>query len=74
MILLYNFVFVLLSFVLFSLGGWSLIAPFGPALPLNSGYYLLTPRGRPTSPMPRNFRNWLIEEGNRARIVTTETA
>ena len=50
----------------------SLIAPFGPALPLNSGYYLLTPRGRPTSPMLRNFRNWLIEEGNQARIVTAE--
>jgi LysR family transcriptional regulator, glycine cleavage system transcriptional activator len=50
----------------------SLIAPFGPAVPLNSGYYLLTPRGRPTSPMLRNFRNWLIEEGNRARIITAE--
>jgi LysR family glycine cleavage system transcriptional activator len=50
----------------------SLIAPFGPTVPLNSGYYLLTPRGRPTSPMLRNFRNWLIEEGNQARIVTAE--
>jgi len=36
MILLYNFVFVLLSFVLFSLGGWSLIAPFGRQLPFPS--------------------------------------
>jgi LysR family glycine cleavage system transcriptional activator len=51
----------------------SLIAPFGPAVPLNSGYYLLTPRGRPTSRMLRNFRDWLLEEGNRARNATTES-
>jgi LysR family transcriptional regulator, glycine cleavage system transcriptional activator len=40
----------------------SLVAPFGPALALDDGYYLLVPRGRQRPPMLRHFRDWLLEE------------
>lgn len=40
----------------------SMIAPFGPALPLDDGYYLLIPRGRKRSPALGHFRDWLLEE------------
>lgn len=40
----------------------SLVAPFGPALALDDGYYLLIPRGRQWPPILRHFRDWLLEE------------
>ena len=40
----------------------SLVAPFAHTLPLDLGYYLLTPRGRSLSPAMRHFRDWLREE------------
>jgi LysR family transcriptional regulator, glycine cleavage system transcriptional activator len=40
----------------------SLIAPFGPPLALDDGYYLLIPRGRQRPPALRRFRDWLLEE------------
>ena len=40
----------------------SLIAPFGPALALDDGYYLLIPRGRQRPLILQRFRDWLLEE------------
>jgi LysR family glycine cleavage system transcriptional activator len=40
----------------------SLVAPFGPPLALDDGYYLLIPRGRQRPPALQHFRNWLLEE------------
>ena len=40
----------------------SLVAPFGPPLALDDGYYLLVPRGRKRPPALRHFRDWLLEE------------
>jgi LysR family glycine cleavage system transcriptional activator len=40
----------------------SLVAPFGPPLALDDGYYLLIPRGRQRPPALRRFRDWLLEE------------
>jgi LysR family glycine cleavage system transcriptional activator len=40
----------------------SLVAPFGPPLALDDGYYLLIPRGRQQPPALRRFRDWLLEE------------
>ncbi len=45
----------------------SLVAPFGPGLRLDSGYYLVRPEGRPMSPALRHFRAWLLEEATAAR-------
>ena len=45
----------------------SMIAPFGPPLPLDDGYYLLIPRGRKRSPALGHFRDWLLEEAARDR-------
>jgi LysR family glycine cleavage system transcriptional activator len=43
----------------------SLIAPFGPALILDDGYYLLIPRGSQRPPALRRFRDWLLEEATK---------
>ena len=40
----------------------SMVAPFGPPLALDDGYYLLIPRGRKRPPALRHFRDWLVEE------------
>jgi LysR family transcriptional regulator, glycine cleavage system transcriptional activator len=40
----------------------SLVAPFGPPLALDDGYYLLIPRGRQKPPALHGFRDWLLEE------------
>ena len=37
----------------------SLVAPFGPPLALDDGYYLLIPRGRQKPPALHGFRDWL---------------
>ena len=39
----------------------SMVAPFGPPLALDDGYYL-PPRGRKRPPALRHFRDWLVEE------------
>jgi LysR family transcriptional regulator, glycine cleavage system transcriptional activator len=39
-----------------------LVAPFGPELPLRSGYHFVCPKGYETRPMVRAFRDWLFEE------------
>jgi LysR family glycine cleavage system transcriptional activator len=39
-----------------------LVTPFGPELPLRSGYYFACPKGYETRPMVRAFRDWLFEE------------
>ena len=46
----------------------SLIAPFGPALALDDGYYLLIPRSRQRLPILRHFRDWLLEEAGRTNV------
>jgi LysR family transcriptional regulator, glycine cleavage system transcriptional activator len=46
----------------------SLIAPFGPALALDDGYYLLIPRSRQRSPILRHFRDWLLEEAGKTAV------
>lgn len=45
----------------------SLVAPFEHVLPLDTGYYLVIPRGRPMSVALRDFRRWLLEEAQVAQ-------
>ena len=46
----------------------SMVAPFGPPLALDDGYYLLVPRGRRPPPALRHFRDWLLEEAAQAAL------
>jgi LysR family glycine cleavage system transcriptional activator len=39
-----------------------LVTPFGPELPLSSGYNFVCPKGRETAPKVRAFRDWLFAE------------
>lgn len=39
-----------------------LVTPFGPELPLRSGYHFVCPKGYETRPMVRAFRDWLFAE------------
>jgi LysR family glycine cleavage system transcriptional activator len=39
-----------------------LVTPFGPELPLRSGYHFVCPKGHETRPMVRAFRDWLFDE------------
>jgi LysR family glycine cleavage system transcriptional activator len=39
-----------------------LVTPFGPQLPLPSGYHFVCPRGHETRPNVRAFREWLFAE------------
>jgi LysR family glycine cleavage system transcriptional activator len=39
-----------------------LVTPFGPELPLRSGYHFVCPKGCETRPMVRTFRDWLFAE------------
>jgi LysR family glycine cleavage system transcriptional activator len=39
-----------------------LVTPFGPELPLASGYYFVCPKGHETRPKVRAFRDWLFAE------------
>jgi LysR family glycine cleavage system transcriptional activator len=39
-----------------------LVSPFGPELPLESGYHFVCPRGHETRPNVRAFRDWLFAE------------
>ena len=39
-----------------------LVTPFGPELPLRSGYYFVCPKGYEARPMVRAFRDWLFAE------------
>lgn len=39
-----------------------LVSPFGPELPLASGYHFVCPKGRETAPKVRAFRDWLFAE------------
>jgi LysR family glycine cleavage system transcriptional activator len=39
-----------------------LVTPFGPELPLQSGYHFVCPKGHETRPNVRTFRDWLFAE------------
>ena len=39
-----------------------LVCPFGPELPLASGYYFVCPKGHEKRPNVRAFRDWLFAE------------
>lgn len=39
-----------------------LVTPFGPELPLRSGYHFVCPKGHETRPTVRAFRDWLFDE------------
>jgi LysR family glycine cleavage system transcriptional activator len=39
-----------------------LVTPFGPELPLASGYHFVCPKGHETRPNVRAFRDWLFSE------------
>jgi LysR family glycine cleavage system transcriptional activator len=39
-----------------------LVMPFGPELPLRSGYHFVCPKGYETRPVVRAFRDWLFAE------------
>jgi LysR family transcriptional regulator, glycine cleavage system transcriptional activator len=39
-----------------------LVTPFGPELPLASGYHFVCPKGHETRPKVRAFRDWLFAE------------
>jgi LysR family transcriptional regulator, glycine cleavage system transcriptional activator len=39
-----------------------LVTPFGPELPLRSGYHFVCPKGHEARPMVRAFRDWLFAE------------
>src|SRR5712671_5713639 len=39
-----------------------LVSPFGPELPLSSGYHFVCPKGHETRPRVRAFRDWLFAE------------
>jgi LysR family glycine cleavage system transcriptional activator len=39
-----------------------LVTPFGPELPLSSGYHFVCPKGHETRPKVRAFRDWLFAE------------
>jgi LysR family glycine cleavage system transcriptional activator len=39
-----------------------LVCPFGPELPLGSGYHFVCPKGHETRPNVRAFRDWLFAE------------
>ncbi|MEA2930953.1 MAG: LysR family transcriptional regulator, glycine cleavage system transcriptional activator [Hyphomicrobiales bacterium] len=39
-----------------------LVTPFGPELPLPSGYHFVCPKGHETRPKVRAFRDWLFAE------------
>ena len=39
-----------------------LVTPFGPELPLASGYHFVCPKGHETRPNVRAFRDWLFAE------------
>src|SRR5262245_18094686 len=39
-----------------------LVCPFGPDLPLASGYHFVCPKGHETRPKVRAFRDWLFAE------------
>jgi LysR family glycine cleavage system transcriptional activator len=39
-----------------------LVTPFGPELPLRSGYHFVCPKGYETRPTVRAFRDWLFAE------------
>jgi LysR family transcriptional regulator, glycine cleavage system transcriptional activator len=44
-----------------------LVMPFGPELPLRSGYHFVCPKGYETRPMVRAFRDWLFAEMEETR-------
>ncbi len=39
-----------------------LVQPFGPSIPSNLNYYIVTPRGAGERPKARLFHDWLLEE------------
>ena len=39
-----------------------LVQPFGPSIPSNLSYFIVTPRGAGERPKVRLFHDWLLEE------------
>jgi len=39
-----------------------LVAPFGPELPMKSGYHFVCPKGQETRPKVKAFRDWVVRE------------
>lgn len=51
-----------------------LVTPFGPELPLASGYNFVCPKGHETRPKVRAFRDWLFAEMAETKRKWAETA
>jgi LysR family glycine cleavage system transcriptional activator len=53
-----------LAYAADDLAAGRLVAPLAMRLPLEPGYWLLTPRGRPASPSVAAFTNWISDEAS----------